>query len=66
MLGFSRVSSSLGLGTDRLGEALLNLSFLRLGIRRAPSADDLPDYLRRDIGLLPRQKAEVDTRDLRW
>jgi len=66
MLSISRVSSSLGAGKDWLGEALLNLSFLRMGITRASSGEELPDHLRRDIGLLPRQKSAADARDLRW
>ena len=65
MLGISRMSASLGLGTDWLGEALLNLSFLRAGVRRGWRPEELPDHLRRDVGLPPREKA-IDPRDLRW
>jgi hypothetical protein len=70
MFGISRFSSSSGLGSDWLGEALLNLGFLRMGLQRgAPqrrrSADELPDHLRRDVGLPPRQGASPDPRDWR-
>ena len=63
MLNILRFSSRLGSGS--LGEALLNLSFLRAGVRRT-SIEELPDDLRRDVGLPPREKASVDLRDLRW
>ena len=64
MFGVSRVSSTWGLGADWLGELLLNLSFLRLGIVRSSGVEDLPDHLRRDIGLPPRQRL-LDPSDLR-
>jgi len=64
MLNILRFSSRLGSGS--LGEALLNLSFLRAGVRRRTSIEELPDDLRRDVGLPPREKASVDLRDLRW
>jgi hypothetical protein len=64
MLSFSRFSSSAG--SDWLGEALLNWGFLRAGVRRWASIEELPDDLRRDVGLLPREKTSVDLRDLRW
>jgi hypothetical protein len=51
---------------DWLGEALLAWGFLRAGLRRRPSIDELPDYLRRDVGLPPREKGTLDLRDLRW
>jgi|SoiMethySBSTD1v2_1073268.scaffolds.fasta_scaffold01895_28 hypothetical protein len=65
MLSILRFSSS-GLGSDSLGEALLNLTFLRLGINRARSIEELPDHLRRDVGLLPRTETRPDLRDWRW
>jgi hypothetical protein len=70
MFGISRFSSSSGLGPDWLGEALLNWGFLRMGLQRGGlqrgrSADELPDHLRRDVGLPPRQKALSDPRDWR-
>jgi hypothetical protein len=65
MFGISRMSASLGLGPDWLGEALLNLSFLRTGVRRGRRPEELPDQLRRDVGLPPREKVS-DPRDLRW
>lgn len=65
MLGMSRFSSSAGRGSDRLGEALLNWGFLRMGFRR-PSIEELPDDLRRDVGLEPREKASPDLRDWPW
>lgn len=62
MLSILRFSS--GLGSDSLGEALLNLSFLRAGAsRRRGSVDELSDHLRRDVGLAPREKAAIDPRD---
>ena len=64
MFSILRFSSRLGSGS--LGEALLNLSFLRAGVRRRTSIEELPDDLRRDVGLPPREKASVDLRDLRW
>jgi hypothetical protein len=66
MLSISRLSSSTGLGSDWLGEALLNLSFLRAGVMRRGSVDQLTDHLRRDVGLPPRQEGSIDPRDLRW
>ena len=65
MLSILRFTSE-GLGPDWLGEALLNLSFLRAGVRRRGSTEDLSDHLRRDVGLAPRGKAAIDPRDLRW
>lgn len=65
MFGIARVSSWWGSSADRLGGALLNLSFLRLGIARPPSVEELPDRLCRDIGLPPRQKPAMDPRDFR-
>ena len=65
MLSILRLSSSSRLGPDWLGEALLNLAFLRMGLPRGRSADELPDHLRRDVGLPPRQKALPDPRDWR-
>ena len=65
MLSISRFSISNGLGTDALGEALLNWGFLRSGLRRA-RPEDLSDHLRRDLGLLPRSERLSDLRDRRW
>ena len=65
MFGISRVSASFGLGSDWLGEALLTLASLRAGLTRSPRLEDLPDHLRRDVGLSPREKI-ADPRDLRW
>jgi hypothetical protein len=65
MFGISRVPASFGLGSDWLGEALLTLASLRVGLDRSPRLEDLPDHLRRDVGLPPREKA-IDPRDPRW
>jgi hypothetical protein len=64
MLSILRFTSE-SVGPDWLGEALLNFSFLRAGVRRGSTAD-LSDHLRRDVGLAPREKAVFDPRDLRW
>ena len=64
MLSISRFSTSSGLGTDALGEALLNWGFLRMGLRRA-GTEQLSDHLRRDLGLLPRSERPSDLGDLR-
>lgn len=64
MLSILRSSSAWGWRS--LGEALLNLSFLRAGIRRPISADELPDHLRRDVGLAPRDRQPLDPRITRW
>lgn len=64
MVTISRLSHSLGAGSSWLGEALLSLSFLRLGITRSASVEDLPDHLRRDVGLAPRERGPLDPRDL--
>jgi hypothetical protein len=66
MLSISRFSASAGLGMDFLGEALLSLSFLRAGVHRRGSVEQLNDHLRRDVGLPPRERAAVDPRHLRW
>ena len=66
MVTISRLSHSLSAGSDWLGDALLTLSFLRLGIARTPSAEDLPDHLRRDVGLPPRDRGPRDPRDSIW
>ena len=50
---------------DALGEALLNWSFLRAGVRRTRT-EELSDHLRRDLGLLPRSERPSDLRDPRW
>ena len=65
MLGISRVSSSWGLGTDWLGEALLNLSFMRAGLSRRRSLEELPDALRREMGLPTHDEQAANPRDLR-
>ena len=65
MLSIPRFSTSTGLGMDSLGEALLSWGFLRTGLRRGRT-EDLPDHLRRDLGLLPRSERPSDLRDLRW
>jgi hypothetical protein len=64
MFGISRMSASLVLGSDWLGAALLTLATLRTGLNRAPTIEELPDHLRRDVGLPPRA-ARFDPRDLR-
>jgi hypothetical protein len=65
MLGGSRISSSWGLGTDWLGEALLNLSYMRAGLRRRRSLEELPDALRREMGLPTPEEPAANPRDLR-
>ena len=65
MLGGSRTSSSFGLGMDWLGEALLNLSFMRAGLSRRRSLEELPDALRREMGLPTREEHAADPRDIR-
>jgi hypothetical protein len=64
MFGISRRSALPDLGLGRLGEALLNLAALRTGLSRAPTVKELPDHLRRDVGLPPRA-ARIDPRDFR-
>lgn len=66
MLGMLRFSSSSGQGSGWLGEALLNLGFLRMGLNRPRSAEDLSDHLRRDVGLAPGAESRPDLRDQRW
>ena len=51
---------------DWLGQALLNFGFLRAGLTRGLSIEQLPDHLRRDIGLLPRLEERPDPRDRHW
>jgi hypothetical protein len=65
MLSISRFSAPNRLCVESVAEALLNLGFLRAGVRRA-GIEDLSDHLRRDVGLPPRERAAVDPRDLRW
>jgi len=65
MLGVSRTSSSFGLGMDWLGEALLNLSFMRAGLLRRRSLEELPDALRREMGLPTSGEQAADPRDFR-
>jgi len=65
MFGISRLSASFGLDSDWLGETLLTLASLRAGLTRSSRLEYLPDCLRRDVGLSPREKI-VDPRDLRW
>ena len=64
MLTSSHSSSRPFFAMDWLGEALLSWAFLRTGVRR-PSAEALPDHLRRDVGLLPRADGPSDPRDWR-
>jgi hypothetical protein len=66
MLTNARFSSAPGRGMDWLGEALLNWGYLRAGLKRRPSVEDLPDHLRRDVGLLPRADRRADLRDWHW
>jgi hypothetical protein len=66
MLTSSRFSSAPVLGMDWLGEALMSWGYLRAGLKRRPSIEELPDHLRRDVGLLPRADGRADPRDWRW
>lgn len=66
MSGILRFSSSSGLSSNWLGEALLNWGFLRLGLNRGHKLEELPDHLRRDVGLPPRVERPADLRDWRW
>jgi hypothetical protein len=66
MLSIPRFSSSPGSTKDSLGEALLNWGFLRTGLNRARSVEKLPDQLRSDVGLPPREKASSNPRDWSW
>jgi hypothetical protein len=65
MLSISRFSASKRPAVESVGEALLNLGFLRTGLSRGRT-EDLSDHLRRDLGLLPRSERPADLRDLRW
>jgi hypothetical protein len=65
MLGISRASSSFELGSDWLGEALLNLSYMRAGLRRRRSLDELPDALRREMGLPTSEEQAANPRNFR-
>jgi hypothetical protein len=65
MLRISRSSIEPGLEWPSFGESMLNWGFLRMGLRRSPSAERLPDNLRRDVGLPPRAEG-LDPRDFRW
>ena len=65
MLSISRFSASNRLAVESVGEALVNLGFLRTGLSRGRT-EDLSDHLRRDLGLLPRSERPTDLRDLRW
>lgn len=65
MFGLSRMSAPFATGSDWLGEALLTLASLRAGLTRSPRLEELPDHLRRDVGLPPRERA-IDPRDWRW
>jgi hypothetical protein len=65
MLSISRFSASNRLAMESVGEALLNLGFLRAGLSRGRT-EDLSDHLRRDLGLLPRSERPADLRYQRW
>ena len=49
----------------RMVRALLDFCFGRIGWHRAPTVERLPDSLRRDVGLLPREW-DLPNRDPRW
>lgn len=66
MLTTSRFSSAPAFAMDWLGEALLNWGYLRTGLKRRPPIEELPEHLRRDVGLLPRADGPTDPRDWRW
>jgi hypothetical protein len=66
VLSIPRFSTSSGFGMDRLREALLNWGFLRTGLRRVRSVEELPEHLRRDIGLTSLRTGPSDLRDRRW
>jgi hypothetical protein len=66
MLTTSRSSSRPAFAMDWLGEALLSWGFLRTGLTRTLPIEELPDDLRRDVGLLPRPEGRIDPRDWRW
>ena len=65
MLRMSRSSIEPGLQWASFGESMLSWGFLRLGLRRSPSLERLPEHLRRDVGLPPRVEGQ-DPRDFRW
>jgi hypothetical protein len=62
----SRISISWNLEPERrMVRALWELCFGRIGLDREPPVEALPDSLRRDVGLLPRETG-LPTRDPRW
>jgi len=66
MLRIMRSSVGPALDWDSIGQAMLNLGFLRMGLGRPGSAEELPAHLRQDLGLLPRQTAPQRLPDLGW
>lgn len=54
------------LNWSAIGEAILGLCSLRIGLRRNPSVEVVPDALRRDVGLPPREHDLLDPRFPRW
>ena len=65
MLRMLRPSIEPGLQWASFGDSILDWGFLRIGLRRWPSVETLPDHLRRDVGLPPHVKGQ-DPRDFRW
>ena len=66
MFGNSRISISLSIEPERrMLRALLDFCFGRIGMHREPGVEALPDCLRRDVGLLPRE-TDLPNRDPRW
>jgi hypothetical protein len=66
MFTISRSASAPTVAKDWLGEALLNWGFLRAGLKRGRSAEELSDHLRRDLGLSPHAESRAHPRDWRW
>ena len=66
MFGSSRISISWHLGIERrMVRALMDFCFGRIGWHREPGVEVLPDSLRRDVGLLPREE-DLPQRDAHW
>jgi hypothetical protein len=57
MFGSSRISIHWSLGLERrMVQTLTDFCVERIGWQRASTLEPLPDSLRRDVGLLPREE----------
>ena len=64
MLTILRAPAPPALDWTSIGEAILGLASLRIGLKRPSAAEELPDSLRHDVGLPSLHRELLHPRDL--